>query len=70
MSMKTNLSIQQQEKALIVLIEDAKILGFNMNLTQKYHRQLKDIQDEIQRDKDKRTQFKLDIIERGLKIKC
>ncbi len=66
MSMKTNLSIQQREKALIVLIEDAKILGFNMNLTQKYHRQLKDIQEEIQRDKDKRTQFKIKVIERGL----
>ena len=66
MIIKTTLSIQQQEKALIVLIEDAKILGFNMNLTQKYNRQLKDIQDEIQRDKDKRTQFKIKVIERGL----
>ena len=63
------LSIQQREKGLINLIEDAQKLGFNGELIQKYKAQLSEVQSVIQADKDKKERFNKNIIERGFKLK-
>lgn len=52
-----NLSVQQKEKGLISLIEDSKILKFSKDLILKYSNQLKVIQQELKRDREKLLKF-------------
>ena len=65
---KLTLSTEQREKRLIELIRDAEELGFNVCLIKRYESQLKEVQAEIQADKEKRLNFNR--IERGLKTEC
>jgi len=65
MSKQIVLSIQQREKALISLISDGETLGFNKPLLDNYKRQLKEIQEQIKKDKEKLLKF--NTIERGYK---
>ena len=58
------LSIQQREKALIDLIQDGETMKFNKDLLEMYKTQLKEIQEEIKRDREALLNFNR--IERGL----
>ncbi len=64
MSRRTILSTQQRGKALIELITDAREKGFNEELIQKYKAQLKEIQEELKRDKERKLNFNR--VKRGL----
>ena len=48
----------QREKALIEFIADGKKFNFSPVVMKKYTSQLEEVQEEIQRDKDKRSKFK------------
>ena len=52
MSRKKTLSLNQREKALIELIDDAVELKFDKTLIQVYTTQLKEVQKEIKEIKD------------------
>lgn len=68
MKNKKTLTIQQREKALIELIKDSENLGFNGDLIKEYKIQLKEIQEDIKREKERLLKF--NIIERGFKTEC
>ncbi len=58
------LSIYERAKELKRLVEDCDKLGFAPELKIKYESQLKEVQAEIQREKDKKAKSKE--LERGL----
>lgn len=58
------LSIFERERELKRLIQDAEVLSFESSLIQNYKNQLSSVQQEIEREKAKKEDFKR--IERGL----
>ena len=66
MSKQIQLSPQQREKALIELVEDAKKFKFNGCLILNYESQLKEIQEILKADKERKEQFKLNTIQKGV----
>lgn len=57
--MRAEQTTKQREKNLIFLIEDSKELKFNFNIIKSYSNQLKEIQEEIKKDEDKKKYFKI-----------
>jgi len=65
MAKQIQLSIHQRAEGLKDLIQDGKERGFNKDLIKNYEAQLFKVQQQIQKDKDKKIKFKLNIVERG-----
>ena len=64
--MKKGMSINEREKELINLIEDAEKMDFHPSLLQEYKKQLSDVQAVLKVEKDKKAEVrKEDLIKKS-----